>query len=86
MTSPIEFEKRIRFGLNTLAETNSHHDFEAMSLGLAENELREILCLRLVQSALEAIREEMPKASGLTIASKRVTELLSKEKYTRRLA
>lgn len=35
MASPTELERRIRFGLDTLAETNSHHDFETISLGLA---------------------------------------------------
>lgn len=35
MGSPTELERRIRFGLDTLAETNSHHDFETISLGLA---------------------------------------------------
>lgn len=39
MTSPTELERRIRFGLNTLTETNSHHDFETISLGLARKRI-----------------------------------------------
>lgn len=39
MTSPTELERRIRFGLSTLTETNSHHDFETISLGLARKRI-----------------------------------------------
>ena len=39
MTSPTELERRIRFGLSTLTESNSHHDFETISLGLARKRI-----------------------------------------------
>ncbi|GAB2460588.1 hypothetical protein HD599_001173 [Conyzicola lurida] len=39
MTSPTELERSIRFGLGTLTETNSHHDFETISLGLARKRI-----------------------------------------------
>lgn len=39
MTSRLALEKRIRYGLSTLAETNSHHDFEAICLGLARKRI-----------------------------------------------
>jgi hypothetical protein len=39
MTSPTELERSIRFGLSTLTETNSHHDFETISLGLARKRI-----------------------------------------------
>lgn len=39
MTSQAELERRIRFGLSTLTETNSHHDFETISLGLARKRI-----------------------------------------------
>ncbi|MEI3867302.1 hypothetical protein V6S02_09450 [Microbacterium sp. CCNWLW134] len=39
MTSRAELEARIRFGLSTLKETNSHHDFEIISLGLARKRI-----------------------------------------------
>lgn len=31
----VQLDRRIRFALNTLGETNSHHEFEALCLGLA---------------------------------------------------
>ncbi|PTT70797.1 hypothetical protein [Arthrobacter sp. HMWF013] len=39
MTSRLALEKRIRYELSTLAETNSHHDFEAICLGLARKRI-----------------------------------------------
>jgi hypothetical protein len=39
MTSPTELERSIRFGLSALSETNSHHDFETISLGLARKRI-----------------------------------------------
>lgn len=39
MSSPTQLEQLIRFGLHTLGETNSHHDFERICLGLARRRI-----------------------------------------------
>ncbi|MFK0042186.1 hypothetical protein ACIQTW_20310 [Paenarthrobacter sp. NPDC090517] len=39
MTSRLALEKRIRYELSTLAESNAHHDFEAICLGLARGRI-----------------------------------------------
>ncbi|WP_329333944.1 hypothetical protein OG866_11465 [Streptomyces sp. NBC_00663] len=35
----VQLEKRIRFALSTLGESNSHHEFEALCLGLARRRI-----------------------------------------------
>jgi hypothetical protein len=39
VTSPTQLEQLIRFGLHTLGETNGHHNFERICLGLARRRI-----------------------------------------------
>lgn len=39
MSSPTQLEQQIRFALHTLGETNAHHDFERICLGLARRRI-----------------------------------------------
>ncbi|MEU9272687.1 hypothetical protein AB0E04_45970 [Streptomyces sp. NPDC048251] len=62
----VQLEKRIRFALSILGESNSHHEFEALCLGMARRRITSNLLPATGPVKAAGTKAGTPKATGAT--------------------